>query len=103
MSFDTLRYEVADGGVATITLDQPDTRNALSDEVLDELIAAFEAARDDDAVRCVVLTSSHEKVFSSGANLGAFGSEAPLVHKHLGTERFPRLFSLIGRLGKPTI
>ena len=31
MAFDTLRYEVADSGVATITLDQPETRNALSD------------------------------------------------------------------------
>ena len=64
MAFETLRYEVAPSGVATVTLDQPETRNALSDQVLDELIAAFEAARDDEAVRCVVLTSSHEKVFS---------------------------------------
>jgi enoyl-CoA hydratase len=103
MAFDTLRYEVAENGVATITLDQPDTRNALSDELLDELIAAFEAARDDHAVRCVVLTSSHERVFSSGANLGGFAEELPLVHKHLGTARFPRLFRLIGELGKPTI
>jgi enoyl-CoA hydratase len=102
MAFDTLRYDTADG-VATVTLDQPETRNALSDQVLDELIAAFEAARADDAVRCVVLTSSHEKVFSSGANLGGFAEELPLVHKHLGTERFPRLFRLIGELGKPTI
>ncbi len=103
MAFATLRYEVASSGVATVTLDQPETRNALSDEVLDELIAAFEAARADEAVRCVVLTSSHQKVFSSGANLGGFSAEQPLVHKHLGTERFPRLFRLIGELGKPTI
>jgi enoyl-CoA hydratase/carnithine racemase len=50
-----------------------------------------------------VLTSSHEKVFSSGANLGGFAQEQPLVLKHFGTERFPRLFRLIGELGKPTI
>jgi enoyl-CoA hydratase len=103
MAYETLRYEVADTGVATITLDQPDTRNALSDQLLGELIAAFEAARDDEAVRCVVLTSSHDRVFSSGANLGGFAADVPLVHKHLGTERFPRLFRLIGELGKPTI
>jgi enoyl-CoA hydratase len=103
MAFETLRYEVGGNGVATVTLDQPETRNALSDQVLDELIAAFESARDDKAVRCVVLTSSHEKVFSSGANLGGFAEEQPLVHKHLGTARFPRLFRLIGELGKPTI
>jgi enoyl-CoA hydratase/carnithine racemase len=103
VSYETLRYEVAPSGVATVTLDQPETRNALSDELLGELIAALEAARDDEAVRCVVLTSSHDKVFSSGANLGGFAAEIPLVHKHFATERFPRLFRLIGELGKPTI
>jgi len=103
LSYATIRYEPAGDGVATITLDQPETRNALSDELLGELIHAFEAARDNEAVRCVVLASSHEKVFSSGANLSGFAGEVPLVHRHLGTERFPRLFRLIGELGKPTI
>ena len=102
MAFETIRYEV-DGGVATITLDQPDTRNALSDELLDELTAGFALARDDDAVRCVVLTSSHEKVFSSGGNLAGFAADVPLAHKHRGIERFPRLFRAIGELGKPTL
>jgi enoyl-CoA hydratase/carnithine racemase len=97
-----VRYETTDG-VATITLDQPDTRNALSDELLDDLIGAFEAARDDDAVRCVVLASSHEKVFSSGGNLAGFAADVPLAHKHAGIARFPRLFRLIGELGKPTL
>ena len=97
-----VRYDV-DGGVATIALDDPDTRNSLSDAMLDGLIEAFEMARDDDAVRCVVLTSTHEKVFSSGGNLGGFAAEVPLVHKHFGIERFPELFKLIGGLGKPTI
>ena len=97
-----VRYAVADG-VATITLDEPDTRNALSDALLDDLIAAFETARDDDTVRCVVLASSHERVFSSGGNLAGFAAEQPLVHKHFGTARFPRLFRLIGELGKPTL
>jgi enoyl-CoA hydratase len=99
---ETVRYDVADG-VATITLDQPDTRNALSDALLDDLIAAFEAARDDDAVRCVVLTSSHDRVFSSGGDLGGFAAEQPLAHKYLATARFPRLFRLIGALGKPSL
>ena len=51
----------------------------------------------------MVLTSTHEKVFSSGGNLAGFAAEVPLVHKHFATERFPRLFRLIGELGKPTI
>jgi enoyl-CoA hydratase/carnithine racemase len=102
MSYKTLRYEAADA-IATISLDQPDTRNALSDELLGELIAAFESARDDSEIRCVVLTSTHDRVFSSGANLAGFAAEVPRVHKHFGAERFPRLFRLIGELGKPTI
>jgi enoyl-CoA hydratase/carnithine racemase len=102
MSYETLRYDVADA-IATIALDQPETRNALSDELLGELTAAFESARDDPEVRCVVLTSTHEKVFSGGANLAGFAAEVPLVHKHFGTERFPRLFRLIGELGKPSV
>src|SRR4030088_759303 len=103
MPYSTLRYDLAETGVATIALDQPDTRNALSDELLRDLVAALEAARDDPAVRCVVLTSTHEKVFSSGGNLAGFAAELPLVHKHFGTERFPRVFRLLGELGKPSI
>ena len=78
-------------GVATIALDQPETRNALSDEVLDDLLAAFTDARDDDAVRCVVLASTHETTFSSGGNLAGFAADVPLIHKHLETTtKFPR-------------
>ena len=51
----------------------------------------------------MVLTSTHERVFSAGANLAGFAAEVPLVHKHFATERFPRLFRLIGELGKPTL
>jgi enoyl-CoA hydratase len=100
---DHVLYELDEPGVATITLNDPDTRNALSAEMLAGLIEAFERARDSDEVRCVVLASSHAKTFSSGANLGGFGGEVPLVHKHFGSERFVGLFKLIGELGKPTI
>src|SRR5215210_5647779 len=103
MAYASLRYEVAATGVATITLDVPETRNALSDAVLDDLLAAFTAARDDDDVRCVVLTSAHETVFSSGGDLTGFADERPLAGKHAALDRFPRLFELIGSLGKPSI
>jgi enoyl-CoA hydratase/carnithine racemase len=103
VTYETVRYEVAGSGVATIAMDQPDTRNALSDELLTDLIAAFAAARDDDAVRCVVLASTHETTFSAGGNLGGFAADVPLVHKHFATTRFPELFTLIGELGKPVI
>jgi enoyl-CoA hydratase len=103
MTYETITYDVADSGVATIALDQPDTRNALSDELLGDLIAALQSARDDPAVRCLVLTSTHEKVFSSGGNLGGFAADVALIHKHFATERFPRVFRLLGELGKPSI
>ena len=103
MSYETILYDVRDDGVATVTLNTPDNRNALSNQLLTELTAAFESARDDDGVRCVVLASSHEKVFSAGASLDQFAADVPLVHKHFGTERFPRLFRTILGLGKPTI
>ena len=102
MPNETVRYDVGDG-VATIALDQPDTRNALSNELLSGLTAAFELAGADDAARCVVLTSTHEKVFSAGGSLDQFAADVPLVHKHFGTERFPRLFKTILQLGKPTL
>jgi enoyl-CoA hydratase/carnithine racemase len=103
MPYDTLRYDIAESGVATIALDQPETRNALSDVVLSDLIAALEVARDDSAVRCVVLTSTHGKVFSSGGNLAGFAADLPLVEKHFGSDRFPLAFRLLGELGKPSI
>jgi enoyl-CoA hydratase len=103
VSFETIRYDVRDDGVATITLDSPDNRNALSNQLLTELTDAFESARDDGSVRCVVLGSSHERVFSAGGSLDQFGADVPIVHKHFATERFPRLFRTIMDLGKPTV
>jgi enoyl-CoA hydratase len=96
-------YELADNGVATIVLDEPDTRNALSAELLAGLIDAFERAEADPGARCVVLASSHERTFSSGANLSGFAGETPLVHKHFASERFVALFRRIGSLTKPTL
>lgn len=101
-SFPGLLYAVEDG-VATIALDTPDTRNALSDELLEALVAAFTAARDDEDARCVVLASTHPRTFSSGGNLGGFASDVPLTAKHRSIRLFPELFSLIGQLGKPVV
>ena len=100
--FEKIRYEVADR-VATITLDDPETRNALSDQLLSELLQALRTARADDEVRVVVLASSHEQVFSAGGNLGGFASDAPTAHKFMGTALFPQVFIELGELGKPSI
>ncbi len=103
MPSEPVLYEVEDAGVATITLNDPDTRNALSPEMIAGLTGAFRRARDEHEVRCVVLASADEKTFSSGANLGGFAGEVPLVDKHFGSQLFVDLFKLIGELGKPTL
>src|SRR3954466_12335862 len=102
MELTTVRYEVAEG-VATIALDQPDSRNALSDELLSDLLAAFAAARDDTDVRAVVLTSTHETTFSAGGSLSGFAATQPLFLRHGPPTSSPGLFALSGGLGKPSI
>ncbi|MFG2936920.1 enoyl-CoA hydratase/isomerase family protein [Streptomyces sp. NPDC048282] len=98
-----VRYTVDEAGAAFVTLDHPQSRNALSDELLDELLETLETARRDEAVRVVVLTSSHDRVFSSGGDLRGFADERPPVAKYAELDRFPRLFKLIGALGKPVV
>jgi enoyl-CoA hydratase/carnithine racemase len=101
-AYEKIRLEVADG-VATITLDDPETRNALSDQLLTELREALRAVKENDEARVVVLASSHEKVFSAGGNLGGFAADAPTAHKYFATGLFPQVFIELGELGKPSI
>jgi enoyl-CoA hydratase/carnithine racemase len=101
--YEGLQYRLDRAGVATIALDRPATRNALSEALLAELEAALLGARDDPAVRVVVLASTHETVFSSGADLSGFAADAPAIERYLGAGRFPRIFRLLGALGKPSI
>jgi enoyl-CoA hydratase len=95
-------YEVRDG-VATLTLNDPDKRNALSAPMLAELVAAVRQAREEDQVRALVLTGAGEKAFCAGADLGGFAAEAPLIEKHYGSDRFLEFFRLMPRLGKPSL
>ena len=99
---DELRYEV-DDGVATVTLNRPDQRNALNGELLAALVDAMRSARDDQDVRTVVLTGAGEKVFCAGADLGGFAADAPLVDKHFASDLFLEFFRLMPRLGKPSL
>ncbi len=73
-------------GVLTLTLNRPKTLNSLSPELMDALTAALDEARDDDAVRCVVLTGTG-RAFSSGAELGADPDDLDvrgLLRRHYG-------------------
>ena len=71
---DEVRYGV-DAGVATITIDRPARRNALSWPVVAELRRRIAEAREDDAVRVVVLTGAGEQAFCAGADLGGMIGE----------------------------
>ena len=100
--YEQLLYRVSDG-VATVTLNRPEQRNALSAELLEELVDAILRVRDDDQVRALVLTGAGDKVFCAGADLGGFAADAPLVQKHFGSDRFLDFFKLMPRLGKPSL
>lgn len=102
MSYEQLLYEVSDG-VATVTLNRPEQRNALSNRMLGELVDAMGRVRGDEAVRAVVLTGAGEKVFCAGADLGGFAADVPLVEKHFSSDLFLELFRLMPRLGKPSL
>nr|WP_295658929.1 crotonase/enoyl-CoA hydratase family protein [Polymorphobacter sp.] len=67
--FTQIRYAVADG-IATITLGRPDKLNAFTGTMMAELIAAFDAADADDAVRAVIVTGEG-RAFCAGADLSA--------------------------------
>ena len=54
--------------IATVQLDRPEVLNALSEELMDELVAALETLDGDDEIRCIVLTGN-EKAFAAGADI----------------------------------
>lgn len=83
-----------DGAIATVTLDRPDRRNSLSDEMLTELGQAFAELRDDAAVRVVVVTGA-PPVFSAGADAGLKSTMSAEERRRAFAERksqFRRLF-----------
>src|SRR6185503_12407108 len=83
-----------DGPVATITLNRPDRRNSLSDEMLTDLGGAFAALRDDASARVVIVTGA-PPVFSAGADAGHAKAATPEERRRLFLSRksqFRRLF-----------
>jgi enoyl-CoA hydratase/carnithine racemase len=93
----------SDAAAAYLTLNDPARRNALSDQLLDQLIASLARAEADPKVTVIVLTSSHPRIFSSGGNLDAFADRRSTVAKYAGLQRFPTLFRSLTEIGKPVI
>jgi enoyl-CoA hydratase len=88
--------------VATVTINRPDTRNALSHEVVVELRAAFQAAKRDAGVRVIVLTGAGT-IFCAGADLNSFRSEQRELDRHFQRRQLADLFLDMTELGKPTL
>jgi enoyl-CoA hydratase/carnithine racemase len=96
-------YDV-ERGVARITINRPDARNALSPEVMDGLQGAFARAASDAEVRAVVLTGAGDKAFCAGGDLGGsgFARKGP-IERHHDRRQFADLFRTMNRLGKPLL
>ncbi|WP_395690189.1 enoyl-CoA hydratase-related protein [Nocardioides sp.] len=92
-----VHYAVADQ-VATLTLDSPHNRNALSRQLVTELFAGIERAAADDDVKVLLVTSA-DRVFCSGADL----SEASTEGMEEGARRIVELQRLVATLDKPVV
>ena len=103
---DTIRYELTDG-VATITLNRPDTLNAFNDEMLGGLGASLKAAGRDPDARCIVITGAG-RAFSAGQDLAAVRARGEAegggmsFREHL-EKTYNRIIHSIRTLEKPVI
>jgi enoyl-CoA hydratase len=91
MTADEVSISPADGGIATITLNRPEKRNALSIAVRDLVSDALDRLAADEDVRCVVLTGAGD-VFCAGFDLAEFKVDDPEFQKRLwaSSDRFHR-------------
>jgi naphthoate synthase len=97
-----IRYETS-GGVAKITIDRPEVRNAFRPLTTRELLSAFELARDDPAIGVVILTGSGTEAFSSGGDQKIRGDDGYVDEHGIGRLNVLDLQIQIRRLPKPTI
>src|SRR6201994_1989052 len=88
--------------IAYVTLNRPKVMNALNKATINELREALEDARDDSAVRGVILTGSGEKAFAAGADIAEIANNTA-VEAEEATRRGQALADLIENLGKPVV
>ena len=91
------------GHVATLTINRPAKRNALSWPLIGQLRAAIAQAKDDDEVRVVVITGAGDRAFCAGADLGGMAEGADYAELHDARGELAGLFRDLWHLGKPTI
>jgi methylglutaconyl-CoA hydratase len=102
-TFERILY-AAGGGVAVVTLNRPDKRNALDDHTVDELKRALARAGEDETVRAVLLTAAG-KDFCSGADLSALEkiASASVLENRDDARSMMDLFLAMRRLPKPIV
>lgn len=101
MGYQNLECHDADG-VRRITINRPDKLNALNRATITELAVAFAQARDEDAVRVVVLAGAGDKAFVAGADISELEKLDPQQALAF-SEAGQRLMRSVERLGKPVI
>ena len=101
MAYENLLVEHGDG-VLTITINRPKVLNALNADTLNELSAVIGVARDDEAVRAIVLTGSGDRSFVAGADISELAVQSPVGGRE-HARKGQALFDRIERLGKPVI
>jgi len=91
-----------DEPLATLTIDRPQARNALSIAAMDELRRAALELRHDERIRAVVVTGAGDKAFVAGADVAELAALAPEAAR-LFAQRGQHVFDLIAHLGKPVV
>ena len=91
-----------DGAVATITINRPETLNALDSAAVAAMHTAFDRAEADDAVRVVIVTGAG-RAFVAGGDIADLNSRRGLAHYGEFAEDIHKLFRRIETLDKPTI
>lgn len=92
-----------DGGIARLTVNRPERRNALSWDVVAELRGRLAVAKADPSVRVVVLTGAGDRAFCAGADLGTMAGGASFLELHEGRRGLAGLFVDMWELGKPVV
>jgi len=88
--------------VAYVTVNRPKVLNTLNTPTWADLRTAFEDARDDDAVRGVILTGAGDKAFIAGADIGEL-AHASAVEAEQASRFGQKVLELVENLGKPVI
>lgn len=102
--FQTIRLETDDRGVARLTLNRPEARNAMSQEMIVELRRAVDQLAGDEAVRAVVLTGAGE-IFCAGGDLKGMATQAAATRddRIRDASELARMLADMNALPKPVI